>query len=151
MNIPTATDNRLAARPVRLMAKVANRDNELCYQPARVLARWLRRREVSAAEILETHLRRIERHNGGLNAIVSLDAERARAAAATADAALARGEVWGPLHGVPMTLKDALDVAGLPVGIQLVGPRWSDMRLLDIARELEQAENLPGDRPPPSY
>ena len=116
MNILSVTDNRPAARPVRPLATLANRasrDHDLCYQPARVLARWLRRREVSAAEVLEAHLRRIERHNGALNAVVSLDAERARAAAAAADAALARGEIWGPLHGVPLTLKDALDVDGL--------------------------------------
>jgi len=84
-----------------------------CELPARLLARRLRRRQISAAEAVETFLERIARHNPALNAVVSLDADQARERAAEADAAFARGEVWGPLHGVPMTLKDAHDVAGL--------------------------------------
>ena len=58
--------------------------------------------------------RRVERFNPDLNAIVVFDFERARTRAREADAALARGEVWGPLHGLPMTVKDSYDVAGLP-------------------------------------
>jgi amidase len=84
-----------------------------CELPARVLARRLRRRELSAVEALDAHLERIDKHNPTLNAVVSLDAERARQRAVAADAALARGEPVGPLHGVPMTLKDGHDVAGL--------------------------------------
>jgi amidase len=49
-----------------------------------------------------------------LNAIVFADMDRARARAREADAALARGEIWGPLHGVPMTIKESYDVAGMP-------------------------------------
>jgi amidase len=81
--------------------------------PARELARRIEGREVSAVEVLEAKLRRIEERNPALNAIVSMEVDGARAAAAEADAALARGETVGPLHGVPMTLKDAIDVAGL--------------------------------------
>ncbi|MFL6262369.1 MAG: amidase [Thermoanaerobaculia bacterium] len=84
-----------------------------CDLPARLLARRLRRRQLTAVEALEAHLQRIEERNPGLNAVVSLDAGRARKRAEKADAALRRDEVWGPLHGVPMTLKDAHDVAGL--------------------------------------
>jgi amidase len=93
-----------------------------CGLPARVLARRLRRRQLGAVETLEAHLERIERHNPALTAVVSLDAERARRRAEAADAALSRGELWGPLHGVPMTLKDAHDVAGLrtTVGTELL-------------------------------
>jgi amidase len=88
--------------------------DDLCDLPARELARRVRRREVSAAELLEAHLARIERENPALRAVVSLDAEAARAQARAADAASARGAgPPGPLHGVPMTLKDAFDVAGL--------------------------------------
>jgi amidase len=78
-----------------------------------VLARRLRRGELTAVDALEAHLERIARHNGALNAVVSLDAGRARRLAEAADAAFGRGEVHGPLHGVPMTLKDANDAAGL--------------------------------------
>jgi len=84
-----------------------------CDIPARVLASRLRRRQTTAVEALAAHLERIEQHNAALNAVVSLDIDRARRLAAAADAALRRGEIWGPLHGVPMTLKDAHDVAGL--------------------------------------
>ena len=78
-----------------------------------MLARRLRRRQLTAVEALEAHLERIEERNPALNAVVSLDADRARKLAEEADAALRRDEIRGPLHGVPMTLKDAHDVAGL--------------------------------------
>jgi amidase len=68
---------------------------------------------LSSAELLESHLARIEQHNPALNAIVTLDAEHARTRARAADAARARGEDWGPLHGVPVTIKDAIATAGL--------------------------------------
>jgi amidase len=77
------------------------------------LAAAVRARRVSAREVLETFLGRIERHNPALNAICTLDAGRARERAQAADAALTRGELWGPLHGVPMTIKDALETAGV--------------------------------------
>ncbi len=84
------------------------------FLPAHELARRLRRREVSAVELLDHHLARIARLGGPVNAVVVLDAERARARAAAADAALARGDCWGPLHGLPMTVKESFNIAGLP-------------------------------------
>src|SRR5439155_16392166 len=54
-----------------------------------------------------------ERHNPALNAIVTMDVEQARERAREADAALAHGQVWGLLHGVPFTLKDAHSTAGM--------------------------------------
>jgi Asp-tRNA(Asn)/Glu-tRNA(Gln) amidotransferase A subunit family amidase len=117
-----------------------------CELPAHVLADRLRRRELTAAKALEAQLARMARHNPALNAVVSLDAGRARALAAAADAALERGQLQGPLHGVPMTLRGA---DGLPIGIQLVGPRWSETRLVGIARALEHAGMLPGFEAPP--
>src|SRR5512146_3284900 len=58
-------------------------------------------------------LERIAKHNPALNAIVTLGEESARQRAREADEALARGEVWGPLHGLPITIKDVFEVAGL--------------------------------------
>ena len=87
--------------------------SELALLPALRQAAAVRAREVSARELLELHLQRVERLNPPLNAIVTLDVERARHAADAADAALARGEVLGPLHGVPMTIKDTFEVAGV--------------------------------------
>src|SRR5580704_11304220 len=87
--------------------------NDLCAQSARELARRIAGRELSAVEALDAHLARIEQQNPRLNAVVSLDIEAARRQAGAADTALARGQVPGPLHGVPITLKDGNDVAGL--------------------------------------
>ncbi|MGH6915918.1 MAG: amidase family protein, partial [Geminicoccales bacterium] len=88
--------------------------SELAFETALGLAARLRAREVGCLELLEHHLARIERFNPELNAIVVLDLERARARAREADRALDRGDVFGPLHGLPMTVKEAIDVAGLP-------------------------------------
>ena len=77
------------------------------------LAAAIRERRVSAGEALDAHLAQIARHNPQLNAVVTLDEEGARNRARAADEALARGEVWGPLHGVPMTLKDGHSTAGM--------------------------------------
>ena len=84
-----------------------------CQLPARVLAGLVRQRKIGALELLDAHLARIDERDPTLTAVVSIDREAARTRAREADAALARGEVWGPLHGVPMTLKDGHDVAGL--------------------------------------
>jgi amidase len=86
----------------------------VCLLPAHELARRLRRRELGCLELLDDCLARIARLNPRINAVVVLDAERARAHARQADAALARGEIWGPLHGLPMTVKESFNVAGLP-------------------------------------
>jgi amidase len=77
------------------------------------LAAALARRERSSREVVEDHLRRIERLNPALNAVVTLDDERALAAADAADRVPARGEVVGPLHGLPITVKDSLATAGM--------------------------------------
>lgn len=78
------------------------------------LAAAVKRKEVGAVELLDHYLARVERHDGALNAVVVRDFDRARERAKAADAALARGEDWGPLHGVPMTVKESYNVAGLP-------------------------------------
>jgi amidase len=83
------------------------------FASATELAAALARRERSSRELVETHLRRIECHNPALNAVVTLDGERALAAADAADRALARGEAMGPLHGLPITVKDSLATAGM--------------------------------------
>src|SRR5690606_22028922 len=81
---------------------------------ARETAQKIASRQITSGEVLETYLERIARFNPDLNAIVAPDFERARERAEAADAALAVGENWGPLHGVPVTLKESFDVAGLP-------------------------------------
>jgi amidase len=85
----------------------------LDFRTATELVALLQARQVSAVELLDRAIARIEAHDGKLNAVVVRDFERARAAAAEADTALARGE-RRPLLGVPMTVKEAFNVAGLP-------------------------------------
>ncbi|WP_127480741.1 amidase [Nocardioides pantholopis] len=80
--------------------------------PARVLAAALRERRISAREVLDMHLARIAERNPDVNAIVSLDPERARAGAAAADEHLARGGRPEPLHGLPFAVKDTHATAG---------------------------------------
>ena len=86
---------------------------DLHFLPAVELCRLLAIGEVSSVELLDHFLRRIDELDGALNAVVALDADRARQRAAEADAARARGERWGPLHGLPMTIKDAFETEGL--------------------------------------
>jgi amidase len=81
--------------------------------PATEVARRLRDRELSSRELTEALLARIEAVDPALNAVVELRGEQALAEAAAADQATARGAALGPLHGVPMTIKESFDVAGL--------------------------------------
>lgn len=83
------------------------------FSSANEIAAAIRGRRVSATEVLDLYLSRIAKHNPALNAICTLDEPGARERAKRADAALVRGELWGPLHGVPMTIKDALETAGM--------------------------------------
>lgn len=77
------------------------------------LARAIRDKEVSSEEVVQAYLVRIEAVNPKLNAVVQLVAEQAIVSAKEADAALAKGDIKGVLHGVPMTIKDSLDTAGV--------------------------------------
>ena len=86
---------------------------ELIYASATTMAQSIRDKKISALELVDSHLRRIDQVNPQLNAVVQLASERARAEAREADNALARGENVGPLHGVPMTIKDSLDTEGV--------------------------------------
>ena len=70
-------------------------------------------RKISAVEALDAHLAQIDKHNEAVNAVISLDREGARERAKKADAAQARGAAFGPLHGVPFTLKDMHETAGM--------------------------------------
>jgi len=78
------------------------------------LTRRLRERQLGCRELLEACLSRHERFNPALNAVIWEQVDAARARADLADAALAKGELWGPLHGLPMTVKESFDIAGAP-------------------------------------
>lgn len=86
----------------------------LWQETATGLARRIAAGEVSSLEVVEAHLARIESVNPAVNAIVRVLADEARAGAVLADQAVANGAALGPLHGVPFTVKENIDVAGLP-------------------------------------
>jgi aspartyl-tRNA(Asn)/glutamyl-tRNA(Gln) amidotransferase subunit A len=84
------------------------------YLPATTLAALIRTRQLSSREVVQAHLHRTAAVNPKINAVVTLMAEAALKAADTADKAVASGAALGPLHGVPFSIKDALDTAGVP-------------------------------------
>ena len=86
---------------------------ELVFASASEIARRVRAREVSAVEVVRAHLARLDAVNPALNAVVTRCDDLALERAREADAALARGEAVGLLHGVPITVKDAFDTAGV--------------------------------------
>ena len=86
---------------------------DLAQLPAWQMATGIRNGNFSATELLEAHLLNIERWNSKLNAFVSVDQQRARLQAKEADEAVKTGRQLGPLHGVPITIKSSIDVAGL--------------------------------------
>jgi amidase len=88
-------------------------DDDLCFTPAVELARRLHARELSARELLAAFLDRIHRVNPALNAIVTLVEDQATRQAAEADETAARGVPLGPLHGLPIAVKDLADTAGI--------------------------------------
>jgi amidase len=88
--------------------------NEIWQLSATDLARRIARRQLSSAEVVDAHLARIDAVNPALNAVVRVLADQAREAADLADRRLAAGESVGPLHGVPFTVKENIDMAGLP-------------------------------------
>ena len=85
----------------------------LTFISAHQLAQIIRKREVSAVEVLDAYLAQIAKHNSQLNAICTLDEDNAYTTAKLADEALAKGENWGALHGVPITIKDIFETQNL--------------------------------------
>jgi amidase len=96
--------------------------DELWRKSALELASDIRNRKVTSREVLEAHLDRVAKVNTHVNAIVRVMADDARAKADAADVAIARGDALGPLHGVPITVKENIDIEGLPTtqGIPLL-------------------------------
>ena len=88
--------------------------NSTAFKSAKALAADARARKTGCLELLELYLDRMRRHNPIINAIITTDVDAARKRASAADKALAKGEIWGPLHGVPVTIKESFDVVGMP-------------------------------------
>ncbi|MBT4492841.1 MAG: amidase [Gammaproteobacteria bacterium] len=88
--------------------------DDLAFSDATTLAGRIAAKEISSVELLEHYVSRVEKYNPEINAIVCQQLEKARKRAGEADEATARGESWGPLHGLPMTVKESYNIAGLP-------------------------------------
>src|SRR5471030_93272 len=86
---------------------------DIAFSSATALAAKLRSGKISALALLDHYIARVEKHDGALNAVVVRDFERARKRAKAADRALKKGEPWGPLHGLPMTVKESFNIEGL--------------------------------------
>jgi len=87
--------------------------SDLNFASALEAARAIRKRQVSSVELTQHILKRIDQHNPSLNAIITLVRDKALARARAADKAMAGGQCWGPLHGVPITIKDSFEIAGV--------------------------------------
>src|SRR5918996_6050589 len=86
---------------------------ELCYMSAGELSRLIQCREVSPVEVIDAHLARIEATDGVLNSFITLLPDRARAAARLAETQIQSGNYRGPLHGIPVGLKDLFNTGGV--------------------------------------
>ncbi len=111
-------------------------ESDLAYMPAVELARRIGGREVSCLEVTDLVIRRIEASQPKLNAFITVCAEEARAAACEADAAIARGDDTGPLHGVPVSVKDIINTAGVRTtwGSLLMADNVPDTDAVAVAR-----------------
>ena len=87
--------------------------NDLTFLPAVTMAEQIRKKKLSPVELVEAHLAQIEKLNPRLNAFVQVDAERARRAAHDAEIAVMQEEALGLLHGIPISIKSSLEVAGM--------------------------------------
>lgn len=125
----------------------------LPFQSAAQLRSALRRRQISAAELLELYLQRVGRYNPRLNAIIATDFDGARQRARAADEAVARGDAVGALHGIPMTIKESFDVIGMPTtwGIPQLRDNRASHNALVVDRLLAAGANIFGKTNVPIY
>ena len=111
---------------------------QLAFESATTLVAKIKAKEITSRALLEMYFERVDAHNGELNAIIIEVRERAIARADAADAALARGEDWGPLHGLPMTIKESYNLKGKPTTWGT--PQWRDNIATEDALSVQRLE-----------
>ena len=119
---------------------------QLAFQSAKALAARIRTGRIASQQMLDLYLARMEKYNPRINAIIATDLKAARKRARAADAALAKGDLWGPLHGVPMTIKESFDVVGLPTtwGLPQLKDNYPTRNALAVERLLQAGAVLFG-------
>src|SRR5882672_10745917 len=123
------------------------------FRSAKQLAAEIRKKKIGCLELLDLYLARVEKYDGKLNAIVVRDFDNARKRARAADRALAKRQAWGPLHGVPMTIKESYDVTGLPTtwGVPAYKDRIATRNAVAVDRLLGAGAVLFGKTNVPLY
>jgi amidase len=112
-SLPALSFAQSTPTPKRGWLTSTDKSDEIIWMSATKLAQLIREKKISSREAVDAYIRRIEQVNIKLNAVVQPCFERARKEADAADAALAQGRIIGPLHGVPCTIKDSFDTAGV--------------------------------------
>lgn len=115
---------------------MSEQETDIAFASAAALARKIKAREISAEELLQHYLDRVDRYNPELNAIVVDIRDRAMADAKTMDAQIAAGENVGQFHGVPMTVKESYNVSGTPT--TWGNPEWRDNVPAEDAESLKK-------------
>ncbi len=123
------------------------------FRSAKQLALLIRKKKIGCLELLDLYLRRIEFYNPKINAIIFMDIRAARKRAKQADGALAKGKIWGPLHGVPMTIKESYDVVGMPTtwGVPQYKDNYPQKNAVAVTRFLSAGVVLFGKTNVPLY
>jgi amidase len=126
---------------------------DIPFRSAKKLASMIRTKKIGCLELLNLYLERVNRYNPTINAIVVTDIEKARKRAKQADRELAKGKLWGPLHGVPMTIKESFDVAGMPTtwGVPEYKDNYPSKNALAVNRFLDAGAVLFGKTNVPLY
>ena len=112
--------------------------SQIAFESATALVAKIKAREISSRELLQVYFDRVDTHNDEINAVINQVRERAIARAEAADAALARGEDWGPLHGLPMTVKESYNLKGEPTTWGT--PDWRDNIATEDALSVQRLE-----------
>lgn len=131
----------------------ADEQTKLCFMPAGALAARIRRRDISPVEVIDAYLARIERRNPVVNAYTLVLGDAARAAARAAEAAVMSGGPLGPLHGVPVAIKDLDDISGVEtsMGSRAVAGRVPTRNTVVVERLLAAGAILLGKTNTPEF
>ena len=109
------------------------------------MAASIRKREISSVELIAAHIERIEQVNPAINAVTDLLADSALRQAEAADTMLADGKAYGPLHGVPFSVKDSIDIEGRTTTAGTIGRKNAPSAVQDatLVQRLRSAGGIP--------